>query len=254
MPTTWEDAARDDALSELHDEAIMARAAMEQAIFVFVEGDSEEMALPFLFEDVLDLCAVGAKLANYNGRGNLRAALRLLRLTLDHSRPVVVTHDNDPESIISVNRCAKEGLLEGATHVLPLPVVPVVTYPNGHVGGAFEECFPVDVFLDAAFTDEILPRPVVGQRGAFERFFDPTKPWFAQLRSFCAENGVLDLPIRKPLLAKRLANSCDDLPLSFSRLVALIRRIRAEHPVTSPTDVELPRVHGLTYFPEKETS
>lgn len=76
------------AISDLHDEAVMARAAIEQAIFVFVEGDSEELALPLLFTDILDLEAVGARIANYNGHGNLRAALRLLKATLTHDRPI----------------------------------------------------------------------------------------------------------------------------------------------------------------------
>jgi hypothetical protein len=158
MSDAWDkvcnDAARNEAISELHHEAVLARASLEQAIFVFVEGDSEELALPLLFTDILDLKAVGARIANYNGHGNLRAALRLLKLTLSYNRPVIVTHDNDPESKASIRKCQKQNLLGDLAYLFPIPSEPIVTYPCGHVGGSFEESFPVEMFLDAAFTEK----------------------------------------------------------------------------------------------------
>ena len=253
MSTTWDDAAGDMAISDLHDEAVMARAAFEQAIFVFVEGNSEELALPLLFTDILDLEEVGAKIANYNGHGNLRAALRLLKVTLSHDRPIVVTHDNDPESIASVRKCQKQNLLGDLTYLFPIPSEPVVTYPCGHVGGSFEESFPVEMFLDAAFTKRILPASVIAERASFESAFNPHKPWLRQLQKFTADLGFVEWSTRKPLLAEALATECDDLPLTFSRLATLIRKVRDKHPVRHPDDVELPKVHGLTYCPEKES-
>ena len=252
MTTTLYDVAADMAISDLHDEAVMARATLEQAIFVFVEGDSEEVALPLLFTDILDLNAVGAKIANYNGHGNLRAALRLLKLTLSHNRPIIVTHDNDPESIASVHRCERQNLLGDLTYLFSIPTEPVVSYSCGHAGGSFEESFPVAVFLNVAFSDGMLPADVISQRASFESDFDQSKPWLRQLQKFIAGLGFTKWSTRKPMLAEALARECDELPLTFSRLASLIREVRDKYPVVHPDEVELPKVHGLTYFPEKE--
>jgi len=252
MSTTRDDVAADMAISDLHDEAVMARAAFEQAIFVFVEGDSEEVALPLLFADTLDLQAVGAKIANYNGHGNLRAALRLLKLTLNHDRPIIVTHDNDPESIASVRRCERQDLLGDLTYLFPIPTEPVVSYSCGHVGGSFEESFPVETFLKVAFSDGILPADVIVHCASFESNFNPGKPWLQQLQRFTAGLGFTEWSTRKPLLAEALAVACDELPLTFSRLATLIREVRDKHAVIHPDDVELPKVLGLTHFPERE--
>ncbi len=253
MTTTREDIAADMAISDLHDEAVMARAAKEQVIFVFVEGDSEEVALPILFTDVIDLEAVGAKIANYNGHGNLRAALRLLKLTLSHDRPVIVTYDNDPESIRSVDKCKKQDLLGESIYLFPIPAEPVVSYSCGHVGGSFEESFPVEIFLNAAFSDAILPADVIAQRASFESQFNPKKPWLKQLQSFTAAIGFTGWSTRKPLLAEALAMDCDELPSTYAKLAKMIQEVRDKHPVIHPDDVELPKVHGLTYFPERES-
>jgi hypothetical protein len=189
--STWDDiaddAARDMAISDLHDEAVVARATREQAIFVFVEGQSEEVALPVLFTDILDMDAIGVKIANYNGRGNLCAALRLLKLTLSYDRPVIVTYDNDPESVASIEKCRKQGLLGGLTHPFPIPCEPIVTYECGHVGGSFEESFHVNTFLNAAFCKDILPPGVMRHRKEFESQFDPHRPWLRQLQKYSAD-------------------------------------------------------------------
>jgi hypothetical protein len=251
MTTTPDDIAWEMAISDLHDEAVMARAAGEQAIFVFVEGDSEETALPLLLSDAIDMATIGVKIANYNGHGNLGAALRLLRLTLSHDRPVIVTHDNDPASIRSVNKCKKQNLLEGPAYLLPIPAEPVVSYSSGHRGGSFEESFPVETFLSAAFSGGILHAEVVAQRLSIESRFNPGLPWLPQLQRFTAELGFKG-SIRKPALAEAMAKSCDQLPPTYARLVALIQEVRAKYPVTHPDDVELPRVTGLTHFPERE--
>lgn len=241
------------AISDLHDEAVIARAAQEQAIFVFVEGDSEEVALPLLFTDIVDLEAVGVKIANYNGHGNLTAALRLMKLTLSHDRPIIVTHDNDPESIASVRKCMKQNLLDDATYLVPLPTDPVVSYPCGHMGGSFEESFPVEMFLNVAFSNGMLPSAVIERRATFESEFDPRMPWLRQLQKYTTSLGFTEWSTRKPLLAKALAMECDELPPTFARLATLIQEVRDKHPVIHPDDVELPKVHGLTYFPERES-
>lgn len=251
MTMTWDDVAWDMAMTDLHDEAVFARATREQSIFLLVEGDSEEVALPLLFTDVIDLDAIGIKIANYNGHGNLSAALRLLNLTLSHDRPIIVTYDNDPESLKSVRKCEKQNLIGELTYLFPIPSEAVVTYADGHVGGAFEESFSVDLFVNAAFRKAVLPPGIIEKRALFESQFEPNRPWLQQLQRFAAEHGFTDWTACKPLFAETIALECGDLPITYTRLAELLLEVRRKYPVVHPDDVELPRVHGLTYFPER---
>ncbi len=254
MSTSWEDVARDMAISDLHQEAVMARAALEQCIFLFVEGESEETAIPILMTDVIDLDALGVKIANYNGHGNLRAALRLLKLTLSHNRPVIITYDNDPESIMSVEKCKNQGLFTNLTYELRIPIEPLVTYTNGHCGGSFEESFPLGVFLDCVFNEDILPPNICSKRRSFESVFDRSRPWFAQVKRFAADLGFTDCDAKKVSLANHLAIKCDEPPVTYRKLAEVVKDVRKKHPVVHPDDVELPKVYGLTYFPDKKKS
>src|SRR5581483_8762504 len=184
MGMNWDDVSYEMAMEALHQEAIMERAAREQSIYLFVEGRSEEIAIPILFQDVIDLDALGIKIANYNGRGNLHAALRLLKLTLDHDRPVILTYDNDPESISSVQFCKDQRRNTDLVYQFPIPIEPVVTYQRGYQGGSIEESFSAEVFINAAFSGYILPSSITSQRECFESIFDLHKPWFLQLKKF----------------------------------------------------------------------
>lgn len=254
MSMTPDDYAYEWAMEELHQEAVMARASQEQCIFLFVEGDSEEIAVPILLADVIDLDAFGVKVANYNGHGNLHAALRLLKQTLSHSRPVIVTYDNDPPSITSLHRCKKNGLLTELIYPFSIPADPVVTYACGHRGGSFEESFPVDFFLGTTFREAILPPEACSQRTRFESVFDIEKPWLQQLQSFMASQGLQDWSIRKTALAESLALEVNEVPLTYVTLANLIEEIRKIHPVVHPDDVESPRIKGVNYFPEQRRS
>lgn len=227
MSTTDDDVAWDNAMVELHHEAMLARAAVEQAIVLFVEGDSEEIALPILLTDFLDEAGhIGLKIANYNGNGSLVAFLKLMLNTLQHPYPIIVTYDDDAESVSVLNRCKAQGLLTDQVFLFPIPCTPVVTYPNGHRGGSFEEAFTPEVFIDAAFSEEILPSELAVKENEFALVFDRTKPWLAQLKKFCAERGFSDWDAKKTILASRLAEKADTLPETFARLIALISEVR----------------------------
>ncbi len=252
MSYDWADAEYDKAIDDLQNEAVMKRATREQSIFLLVEGESEEVAIPILFFDIINLDDVGVKIANYNGHGNLPAALRLLKLTLSHERPIILTYDNDPESIASVHRCKEQGLITDLIYPLPIPTDPVVEYPSGHYGGAFEESFPAAVFINAAFGRDVLPAIVASQRMLFESTFDSSKPWLSQLRKFTASIGFTDWDTKKTELAESMAEVCTQLPPTYRALARLINEVRKKHPVVHPYDVELPKVEGLTYFPDKE--
>ena len=71
--------------------------------------------------------------------------LRLLNLTLSFNRPIVLTYDNDPESIKSIEASRKQNFINNLVSEFPIPNTPVVTYPSGHAGGV-EESFSPDNF------------------------------------------------------------------------------------------------------------
>lgn len=145
--------------------------------------------------------------------------------------------------------CRSDNLLSELVYEFPIPLQPVVTYPCGHKGGSFEESFPIDVFLSAAFHETILPVDVRSGSQDFMRSFDPSKPWFIQLRKFCAARGFVELSRKKTALAERLASEIEELPSTYAALEQLIRHVRKTHPVKHPDDVVLPAVRGLTTKP-----
>ena len=246
MTTTWDDVARDMALQELHDEAVMKQATREQCIFLFVEGDSEERAIPELLYDAVEFESLGIQVANYNGRGNLPAMLRLLDLTLSFDRPIVLTYDNDPESIKSIEACRKQSLINNLVYEFPIPNTPVVTYPSGHAGGSFEESFSPDEFLDSVFHETIMPEQIRSQLKEFQDLFDVSKPWFKQLQRFCADRGFPEIREKKVVIAELLAANITEQPSTYVALANLIHKVRAKHPVKHPDDVILPKIPGLT--------
>lgn len=59
MSMSYEDAARDMAITDLHSKAVWERAKREQCIFLLIEGHSEEVAFPILLEEYIDLDELG---------------------------------------------------------------------------------------------------------------------------------------------------------------------------------------------------
>jgi hypothetical protein len=212
-----------------------------------VEGDCEANGIPELLYGSNDLLlTLGVRIANYNGRGNLGAAMRLLKSTLSSDRPVILTYDNDPESTKCLKICRKMGLIDEFVYEFPIPSEPVVTYSCGHRGGSFEESFSPASFIVAAFHESILPLAVRSGYDEFMVSFDPSKPWFSQLKKFCAGRGFFHLSKRKTAIAELLISEIDELPQTYVALKKLIKDVRAKHPVKHPDDVELPQVRGLT--------
>ena len=80
MATTMEDIIYEEMLDTLYAEEIMKTAAGAQCIYIFVEGESEEATFQMLLEGCgLDFKTHGVVVANYNGIGNLKNSIRLLR-------------------------------------------------------------------------------------------------------------------------------------------------------------------------------
>lgn len=121
---------------------------------------------------------------------------------------------------------------------------------GGHVGGSFEESFPVDVFLEAAFSEGVLPPNIDFKRELFERCFDCNLEWFKQLEKFVANQNkyrsMKGYKINKRMLAEAMALTCEKIPPTYLSLVELIKDVREDHPIMDPNDVELPEIPGLT--------
>lgn len=246
MSMTYDDIARDKVLEELHGEEVMRLARLSQCIYLFVEGDSEEQAIPILLDRCnLDLEELGVAVANYNGIGNLHHALRLLSNTLSHDRPVVITFDNDKEGLAVENKLKNMMLNKDIFNLFKIPAHSVVNY-GAHRGGSFEESFEIEDFIDSCFSVGIMQPALIGQKNAFMQAFDQSMPWYSQVIQFCDRHEYHDFARNKVLLAEHLAENCKTIPETYKKLSGLLIDIRNQNPVKHPEDVELPNIKGLT--------
>ena len=238
MAITMEDIYYDEMISEFHHEAVMKNAALDQCIYIFVEGESEEATFQMLLED--KLCGLnfeehGVVVANYNGIGNLQHAVRLLRKTLSHNRPIVVTYDDDLEG-----KAKLKHLNDPLITPFKIPQTPVVEFRDGSLGGSFEEAFSPDCFLKSCFEGNVLPSGFKGSPEDFSSGFDKTKPWIPQLAKYASSNGCHPASINKLLLAENMAHNCEPVPDAFVKLAKTVLDLRKHNPVKHPDDVKLP--------------
>lgn len=235
MGTTIEDIQYEEMLNELHFDAVMKNEAQKQCIYIFVEGDSEEVA----FQPLLESCGLnfeidGIVLANYNGIGNLKHAIRLLRKTLSHDRPVIVTFDDDLDG-----KRVSSAICDPLITTFGIPFSPVVTYNNGSKGGSFEECFPPDCFIDSCFKPRAIDNKVLTKESDFRKIFDPERPWVTQLANFIKANGGNPGAFSKVEIAENMAASCSPVPSTFEELAKVVSQIRERNPIKHPDDVDI---------------
>lgn len=253
MSMTYEDYMREMAIEDLAEEQVMERAKQFQCIYLFVEGKSEEKTFPYLIKRAgLDLEKEGVIIANYNGNGNLIHSLRLLNKTLSNNRPVIITIDNDETGAKKINKISNKDYKNELIEIFPIPVEDKVKYKSGYTGGSFEEMFKKKHFINCCFTEDIMPQELVKLKSDFIEKFDNRKPWYKQIRKFCAMNGYSEFSNKKVFLAEYLAEDCENVPKAIQKLVNLIKKVRNGHPIKHPYDVELPKVRGLTYFSDKK--
>ena len=246
MSMTYEEYAREAAIDDLHGEAVMKEAIKRQCIYLFVEGESEEIAFEILLNSLdINFEEIGLKLANYNGIGNLKHALRLLDKTLSNDRPVIVTYDNDDGQRIK-NYINNKDYNKELITFFTIPYKPKVTYSNGHIGGSFEEMFDYEHFINCCFSENIMTEKLINKKENFLAIFDKSRPWFQQVQKFCAQNGYDKFKDNKLILAENLAESCKEIPETMVFLSNVIKKVRKENPVKHPDDVELPQIPGLT--------
>ncbi|WP_233527762.1 TOPRIM nucleotidyl transferase/hydrolase domain-containing protein [Serratia sp. PAMC26656] len=235
MGTTIEDIRYEEMLSELQFESVMKSEARKQCIYIFVEGESEEITFQPLLESFgVDFEKEGIIIANYNGIGNLRHAIRILGKTLSHDRPIIVTFDDDLEGK-KVTGLINDPLIT----YFKIPYSPVVTYKDGSKGGSFEECFTPDCFIDSCFKPKAIDSNILTKSSDFKKIFNPKKPWISQLAKFILDNGGKPGSIKKVEIAGNMASAASPVPQTFSELAKVITDIRAKNPIKHPDNVEL---------------
>lgn len=244
----YQDYVLEMALEKLYNNAIMKAAALAQCIYLFVEGDSEEKALPILLTKAgINFEELGVVIANYNGADNFPHSLRLMLKTLSHDRPIIATIDNDMKGQQLIEKYNKSSFKSESITIFPIPLEAKVTYKNGHKGGSFEEMFSVDHFLKCCFSDKVMNPTFIRRRSEFTESFDSKKPWYNQVKDFCVQNDYNDFVYKKTDLAEQLAIECTSIPKDIEKLACLIKKIRKDHPIKNPNDVELPQVTWIKF-------
>lgn len=203
-------------------------SALEQCIYLFVEGESEETAFRILLEEGLGInfLEYGIVIANYNGIGNLKHAIRLMNLTLSHERPIIFTFDDDEPSLI-----ASLDDLPNNIYLFKVPSEPVVTLSNQYKGGSFEESFESSYFIDACFETTLLKANPQIIKQDFINVFDSTKPFYSQIVQFLNKKGITNPIPKKTEIAEEMATTCITVPETYIKLAQLIRDIRSKHPI-----------------------
>lgn len=203
-------------------------SALEQCIYLFVEGESEEVAFKILLEEGLgvNFSELGIIIANYNGIGNLKHAIRIMNLTLSHERPMIFTFDDDDKSLIT-----GLGAQPSNIHLFKVPFSPVVTLPNGQKGGSFEESFEPSDFIDACFDTSLLKANPQVIKQDFINIFNSAKPFYPQIVKFLKQKGLQSYLPSKPEIAEHMATSCTSEPQTYVELAKLLKDIRLQYPV-----------------------
>ncbi|HGP1211626.1 MULTISPECIES: TOPRIM nucleotidyl transferase/hydrolase domain-containing protein [Enterobacteriaceae] len=235
MGTTMEDIQYDEMIKELHYEAVMKNEARKQCIYIFVEGYSEEVS----FQPLLEQCGIdfdknGIIIANYNGIGNLEHAVRLLKKTLSHDRPIIITFDDDLEGK-KVKKITDDPLIT----YFPIPLKPVVKYKNGLQGGSFEESFNPDCFIDACFQKHTIDDQVISKKNEFKKIFEPTKPWISQLANFIKNNGGNPGGVNKINIAENIVSCISEIPETYKKLADTITAVRKKFPIQHPDNISI---------------
>lgn len=228
----WESIQNDamlDARCEMEAFDIAStESALEQCIYLFVEGKSEEIAFRILLEEGLGINfeKEGIVIANYNGIGNLGHTIKLMLKTLSHSRPMIFTFDDDYKNIFY-----KIGHVPQNVYMFKIPYQPVVYFSNGDFGGSFEESFLPEDFINACFETTLLKQNPHIEKQEFIDYFDSKKSFYNQIVIYLQEQGLANSLPSKIEIAEELACGVDPEPETYLQLAKLIREVREQHPI-----------------------
>lgn len=238
------DWAMEQAIQDLHYEAVMERAKKEQCIYLFVEGDSEEKSFDnLLFKSDYDIDKEGIVLANYGGNGNLKNVLKFFKNTLSSERPAIITYDDDINGKKFIEDLKREYNHDQRITFFKIPINPIIKYKEGIVGGSFEEIFDKSFFIESCFSNEFLKDKPENHLNIFLKDFCDTKPWFKQVEKYFYSIQEM---INKVDLAIFLSERITEVPETIIRLVDVLKEVRMNYPIKHPDDVELPQIRGLT--------
>lgn len=222
------DAMMDAMFEEIHMQEELKKIALENCIYLFVEGESEELAFRILLEEGLgiDFEKYGVVIANYNGIGNLKHTVRLMNKTLSHKRPMIFTFDDDEK-----NKVPKKCDAPQLSYFFKIPHDPIVILKNGEKGGSFEESFLPQDFIDACFETTLLKSNPQINKKDFEVIFQNDRPFYDQIVKFLQSKGLKKYTPSKIEIAESLAVSCVVEPPTYVELAKLIQEIRNQYPV-----------------------
>jgi predicted ATP-dependent endonuclease of OLD family len=238
------DWSREQAILDLQSVAVMERAKKEQCIYLFVEGESEEKSFDnLLLKCNFDIEKEGIIIANCSGFGSLSHCLNLLKKTLSSERPAIITYDDDPSGKKKIFSLQKQYINDKKIIFFPIPIDPIVEYEKNIKGGSFEEMFDCDFFLECCFSKELLNEKNDSHLKEFLNTFVKTKPWLPQVKKYF---NLIYHPINKIELAILLSERITEVPKTIIKLKEKLLEIRKNNPITSPDDVELPLIPGLT--------
>ncbi|MEH0715890.1 TOPRIM nucleotidyl transferase/hydrolase domain-containing protein [Vibrio owensii] len=203
-------------------------SALEQCIYLFVEGESEEIAFRIILEEGLgiDFSEYGIVIANYNGIGNLKHVIRIMDKTLSHERPMIFTFDDDDPSKVPT-----QSSLANNIHLFKVPCTPTIQLASGQQGGSFEESFIPQDFIDACFDTNYLQANTHIKKQDFQAVFNPNKPFYPQIVNFLKSKQSAIYALPKPEIAENMAVACNPIPSTYVHLANLIKQIRQQYPV-----------------------
>ncbi len=238
------DWAMEQAIQDLHYEAVMERAKKEQCIYLFVEGDSEEKSFDnLLYKSDFDIDKEGIVIANYGGNGNLKNVLKFFKNTLSSERPAIITYDDDINGKKIIKDLKKEFGNDLNLTFFQIPINPIIKYEDGTEGGSFEEMFDKYFFLECCFSDEFLTDSPKYHLNNFINGFNIVDPWIKQVEKYFHS---INEKINKVDLAIFLSERITTVPETIMKLSYVLKEVREKNPITHPDDVELPQIRGLT--------
>lgn len=225
---------RIDAEADAYYEDLVKRISKSlYKMFLLVEGESEEIYFGEIFKEIVE--SNNMVIANYNGINNLASTVRIICNTLNSNTPIIVTYDNDVAGRKEITKVQNLLLNKNIINneylfFFEIPLEKKISYDNSHLGGSFEEMFEFEDFVEACFSEEVLPMKFIEKKEMIIRGVNIKKPWIMQIKKQLAIQGYKDFCSKKTMIAKILASN-KTKPHTVSELEKLILKVRKENSI-----------------------